>query len=74
MGYVESQGQFAERFANAMRQRTGLACELALADQREFAEPLVRINTDRIDPASYGWNETEAWDAIAGFYRDCGGN
>jgi len=74
MGYVESQGQFAQRFANAMRQRTGLACELALADQREFAEPLVRINTDRIDPASYGWNETEAWDAIAGFYRDGGGN
>lgn len=70
MGYVESQGQFAQRFANAMRERTALACELVLADQREFAEPLARINTDRIDPAAYAWDESAAWDAVADFYRD----
>lgn len=70
MGYVETQGQFAGRFAAAMRDRTGLACGLELADQREFNEPLARINTDRIDAAGLGWNETAAWDGIAAYYRD----
>lgn len=68
-GYVESQGAFAERFATAMRERTGMACELDLAEQTEFAEPRVRINTDPIDAADLGWDEAGAWDAVAEFYE-----
>ena len=30
---------------------------------------MVRINTDRVDGAAFGWNETAAWDAEAEFYR-----
>ena len=68
-GYVESQGAFARRFAAEMRGRLGLACELDLLVQKDFPEPLVRVNSE---PAARGfpeWNETAAWDAVATFYR-----
>jgi nucleoside-diphosphate-sugar epimerase len=67
-GYVETQGAFAERFAAAMRERTGLACELDLRAQTDFSEPLQRVNTDTLDPTALGWDETRAWDAIAAYY------
>ncbi len=68
-GYIESQGAFAERFAAAMRPRLGLPCELELAQQTEFSEPRIRINTDTPDAAALGFDEVKAWDAIADFYR-----
>ncbi len=68
-GYIETQGAFAQRFAVEMRPRLGLACELELASQRDFPEPRIRINTDPLDPAEYGWDENAAWDAIAEHYR-----
>jgi UDP-glucose 4-epimerase len=37
-------------------------------EQNEFGEPMVRINTDRIDGAAFGWSESLAWDAEAEFY------
>ena len=68
-GYVESQGRFAERMADAMRERLGLACELDLAEQTAFDEPRVRINTDPADATELDWNESEAWDAFAAYYE-----
>lgn len=67
-GYIESQGAFAERFAQQMRPRLGLGCALELADQTEFAEPRIRINTDAVDAAVLGFDEARAWDAVADFY------
>lgn len=68
-GYVESQGAFAQRFAREMAPRLGLDCALDLAEQTEFTEPMVRLNTDRPDAAALGWSETAAWDAIARYYE-----
>ncbi|MBK7644924.1 MAG: NAD(P)-dependent oxidoreductase [Planctomycetes bacterium] len=68
-GYVESQGAFTLRLAEAMRPRLGLACAVALARQTEFPEPRVRINTDQPDAAALGWDEQRAWDEFAQYYR-----
>ena len=71
-GYVESQGAFATRFATAMRDRLGCDCTLVLETQQVFTEPAVRINTDALDTASFGWTESGAWDELAEFYlRTC---
>lgn len=67
--YVESQGAFANRFAGEMSSRLGVPCPVVLQQQQEFAEPMVRINTDRIDGAKLNWNEKSAWDAEAEYYR-----
>jgi hypothetical protein len=67
--YVESQGAFAHRFAAEMAPRLGVACPIVLLEQKEFGEPMVRINTDRTDGAAFGWNEKLAWDAEAEFYH-----
>jgi nucleoside-diphosphate-sugar epimerase len=68
-GYAESQGAFTRRFAEALRPRLALPCEVELARQTEFPEPRVRINTDLLDAAALGWDEEAAWDAVAGYYR-----
>lgn len=68
-GYPESQGAFTRRFAEALRPRLGLPCEVELARQVEFPEPRVRINTDLVDGAALGWDEEAAWDAVAAYYR-----
>lgn len=67
--YVESQGAFATRFATEMAPRLGLACPVTLLQQSEFGEPMVRINTDRVDIAALGWSEVAAWNAEAEFYK-----
>ena len=68
-GYVESQGDFALRFAEEIGARLELSCDLALSDQTEFPEPRIRINTDPIDGDRYGWDESAAWDELASYYR-----
>jgi nucleoside-diphosphate-sugar epimerase len=73
-GYVESQGAFALRFAREMKSRLGLACEVDLKMQTQFAEPRVRINTDLPDTAKLGWDERAAWDEVATYYRQMYGN
>jgi nucleoside-diphosphate-sugar epimerase len=70
MGYVETQGAFTERYAQAMRPRLGLDCEVKLLDQTDFSEPLVRINTYPIDTAALGWSESIAWDGVADYYQN----
>jgi UDP-glucose 4-epimerase len=66
--YVESQGAFANRFAAEMAPRLGIACPVTPLQQSEFGEPMVRLNTDRIDGEALGWSEASAWDAEAEFY------
>ncbi len=69
IGYAESQGAFALRFAREMRGRLDLPCEVELKRQSDFQEPRVRINTDLIDGQALGWDEARAWDEIAEYYK-----
>lgn len=67
-GYVESQGLFAERVAREISERTNWTCPIEYAQQSDFAEPLVRINTDHAVDQHPEWIESTAWDAMADFY------
>ena len=51
-------GRVCERFAGEMSSRLGVACPVTLLQQEDFTEPMVRINTDRIDGTGLGWSET----------------
>ena len=68
-GYIESQGSFARRFAEAMRTRLGRACSLHIEKQTEFTQPRIRINTEVPDAVTLMWNEEEAWDGLAEYYK-----
>lgn len=69
-GYVESQGAFAQRFAREMGPRLGLDARVALAEQKDFSEPMMRVNTQPLDGDVLGWSEAGAWDGLADFYRE----
>jgi nucleoside-diphosphate-sugar epimerase len=69
-GYAGSQGAFAQRYAQEMRARLGWACELALARQTDFAEPLERVNTEPATQWAPNWDEGKAWDGVAEYYRN----
>ena len=69
-GYVESQGQFAQRFADQMASRLGLECRLAFAEQSTFDEPRMRVNTDPVDGDQHLWREQDAWAELARYYAD----
>lgn len=68
-GYVESQGEFADRVAGEMRTRTNWECRVECASQSEFEEPRVRHNTNPVDFTALGWDESAAWDEFAQWYR-----
>ena len=68
-GYPESQGAFTERVAREMRSRTGLDCALTFAEQTEFVEPAIRINTTLADPVALDWSERAAWDEFVQYYQ-----
>jgi UDP-glucose 4-epimerase len=67
-GYVGTQGDFAQRVAREVKTRTGWTCELKLAKQEDFSEPLNRVNTEPADKLVPDWNETKAWDDFVRFY------
>lgn len=67
-GYVETQGVFAQRFAREIGPRLSLDAKVVLAEQTDFSEPLVRINTEPARATS-AWSERAAWDEIATFYE-----
>jgi len=69
MGYVESQGAFTLRFAQEMRSRLGLECRFELAEQKTFDEPRMRVNTQALSLPVEQWQEPEAWDDLATYYR-----
>ncbi len=68
-GYVETQGEFAQRAAREVGARTGWPCALKLAKQEDFSEPLRRTNSEPAAPLISNWNERIAWDAFVEFYR-----
>lgn len=68
-GYVEKQGQFAQRVAREVKARTGWACELELAKQEDFSEPLNRANTEPAVKLVTEWTEGAAWDNFVAFYK-----
>ena len=67
-GYAEKQGEFAQRVAREVKARTGWACELKLAGQADFSEPLNRTNTEPAAKLVPDWSESKAWDAFVEFY------
>jgi len=66
--YAESQGAFAQRYADAMGARLKLATPLECAEQTEFPEPRIRVNTDALRAADLDWSEADFWDATANYY------
>jgi UDP-glucose 4-epimerase len=68
-GYVETQGEFAQRVAREVQSRLGWDCKLELSKQEDFSEPLRRVNTDPVLSSFPNWNEKHAWDAFVGFYN-----
>jgi UDP-glucose 4-epimerase len=64
-GYIETQGCFARRFADAMRPRLGFDCDLDFAVQTDFTEPFMRVNTDPASRYVTGWKDEAAWDRYA---------
>ena len=71
-GYIQTQGEFAERVAAQMRPRLSADCALALAEQGLFVEPQVRINSDTPDARRLGFDEARAWDRFAASYLERG--
>lgn len=67
--YVETQGEFAQHFAREMSQRLSLPCPLEFYEQTFFTEPKERYNRDKLDIKELQWNETQAWDELANYYR-----
>lgn len=68
IGFAETQGAFAQRFAAEMRPRLGLDCGVDLGEQTTFDEPLVRLNSDHV-ALPEGWSHDEAWNRLADYYR-----
>ncbi|MCC6449790.1 MAG: NAD(P)-dependent oxidoreductase [Candidatus Aureabacteria bacterium] len=68
-GYAESQGDFTSRFAAEMERRLPFPCPFDLAEQVDFPEPRVRVNTDPAAALVPGWDEPAAWDELAAYYR-----
>ena len=70
-GYVQTQGDFAQRVAMQMRPRLAADCALELVEQTQFVEPRVRINSDTLGLA---FDEARAWDDFAVSYLERGAN
>ena len=66
-GYVETQGEFTARFAREIGARLALPTPFTLAEQADFSEPMIRINSD---PQVSAWDETAFWDALAADYAE----
>ncbi len=66
--FVETQGQFAQRFAREIGSRLDIATPLRFAAQSEFPEPRVRINTDPIAQLVPDAAAPHHWDRLAEYY------
>jgi nucleoside-diphosphate-sugar epimerase len=67
-GYVETQDEFAARFAREIGLRLKLEPALEESRQTDFAEPAIRINTDVVQDIERDWDEHAAWDQLADYY------
>jgi UDP-glucose 4-epimerase len=69
-GYVESQGAFARRLADELGRHFGREFPLTLAVQKEFPEPIIRINTEPARQMAPDWSELSAWQDLCGYYDE----
>jgi nucleoside-diphosphate-sugar epimerase len=69
-GYVETQGAFVERLAREAGPRLGIECRVKLMVQKDFPEPLVRVNTEPAARCEAAWSEPQAWDDYAHWMRE----
>ena len=67
-GYVEKQGDFADRVAREVSVRTGWRCEVQKVEQNDFSQPLIRTNFEPAAPQFPEWIEARAWDEFVQFY------
>jgi UDP-glucose 4-epimerase len=67
-GYVESQGAFALRVARETQSRLGWRCDLELARQEDFSEPLMRANHEPAQLLFPDWDEKAFWDGFISYY------
>ncbi|RME90845.1 MAG: NAD(P)-dependent oxidoreductase [Candidatus Hydrogenedentota bacterium] len=67
-GYVESQGEFAIRFAREFSRRLKKDLQVHLNKQTEFTEPIMRVNTDRAKNLFPDWDENKFWDDWVQYY------
>lgn len=68
-GYVGTQGDFVAKIACEVKKRTARDCEYFLAEQKEFSEPLKRVNSEKGLEKASGWNESKFWDDFVRFYN-----
>ena len=73
-GYVESQGAFARRLAREIGDRVPWTCGVAEGVQTDFAEPMMRVNSEPATRMGLGWSDAEAWNALAAFYLETFGS
>ncbi len=59
--YPESVGNFVARMAREFRKRTSLPCDYILEKQKDFQEPLERINTTNIGDLPLDWDLERFW-------------
>lgn len=68
-GYAGTQKEFTEHFAKEISDRLKIKCQCDFLRQTEFAEPLKRINNEDAIEMVPDWNEKNAWDGIADYYK-----
>ncbi len=68
-GYIETQGDFANRFANEIGSRLKITTPLEFAEQNDFIEPPIRVNYTPAFLLVSDWNEKQAWDDLAEYYE-----
>ncbi len=68
-GFVESQGDFTNRFAVNISQRLNINCDFKLNNQTEFNEPLIRVNSDNSFNLIKDWSEELFWDNLTDYYK-----
>ncbi len=73
-GYIESQGRFATRFAREFQKRTDWPCRVESAQQMEYSEPMIRINTQPSSLRHPEWCESTSWDKIVEYYLAAAAN
>jgi UDP-glucose 4-epimerase len=68
-GYIETQREFALRFAREIGNRLKIKTAVDFAKQENFDEPLERVNTTAAISYYNSWKETAAWDNLADYYQ-----
>lgn len=69
-GYIETQSDFAKRFSSEIGFRLKIKTPLKFANQKEFIEPIMRVNCDSASNLIKEWSEEKAWDELAKYYEE----